>query len=80
MPNRTVQLLIEPVRLIQEVEDEAYLLADLAAATPVIVSPLPFATDGMTVRVAAPLETSPAERPAPTREAARDGNAPEGSR
>jgi RND family efflux transporter MFP subunit len=73
-------LVIEPIRLIQEVEDEAYLLADLAAATPVIVSPLPFVTDGMTVRVAEPLETSPGARDAPTRETVRAEDTPEGAR
>ncbi len=51
-------LVFVSVRVVQEVEDTAYLVTDLEAGTQVIVSPLPFATDGMTVRVAEPLETS----------------------
>lgn len=70
-------LAFEPVRVIQEVEDTAYLVAGLEAGVRVIVSPLLFATDGMTVRVAEPLETAPGARsdsargPATTREGGR---------
>lgn len=55
-------LTFEPIRFIQEVEDTAYVVTDLEAGVQVIVSPLPFATDGMSVRVAEPLETSPGAR------------------
>ncbi|MDX1578111.1 MAG: efflux RND transporter periplasmic adaptor subunit, partial [Gemmatimonadota bacterium] len=51
-------LAMEPVELIQEVEDEVFVLGDLRAGTPVIVSDLPFVTDGMTVRETRPLETA----------------------
>jgi len=51
-------LVMTPVRLIQEVEDEAFVLGDLAEGTPVIVSGLPFVTDGMTVRATRALETT----------------------
>ncbi len=73
-------LVITPVRVIQEIEDQAYLQGDLAAGTPVIVSPLPFATDGMTVRVAVPLETSPDPGLLPAPDAARGEDTPEGGR
>jgi len=53
-------LVMTPVRLIQEVEDEALVLGDLADGTPVIVSGLPFVTDGMTVRPMGALETAAA--------------------
>lgn len=56
-------LVFKPIRLIQEVEDTAYVMADLQAGVGVIVSPLPFATNGMIVRVAEPLETSSRARP-----------------
>ncbi len=70
-------LVVEPVRVVQEVEDTTYLVADLEAGVQVIVSPLSFATDGMTVKVAEPLETSPrassdsTRGPATTREGGR---------
>ncbi len=57
---RDTLLVVRSVEVLQEVEDEAHLRAELAAGTPVIVSPLPVVTDGMTVRVAEPLETAPA--------------------
>ena len=49
-------LRIEPVEVIQEIEGEAYLLAELEDGTPVVVSPLAAVTDGMTVRLVAPPE------------------------
>lgn len=46
------------VTLIQRVEDTAYVAGDLPDGQPVVISSLPFVTDGMTVRVATPLETA----------------------
>jgi RND family efflux transporter MFP subunit len=60
-------LVFEPIRFIQEVEDSAYVVAELEAGVQVIVSPLPFATNGMTVQVAQPLETSSSTRSESTR-------------
>ena len=51
-------LVMRPVELIQEVEDEAFVLGDLPAGTPIIVSSLPFVTDGMTVRTTQALESA----------------------
>ncbi len=50
-------LVMTPVELIQEVEGEAYVLGDLEAGARVIVSSLPFVTDGMTVRAVERLES-----------------------
>ncbi len=52
-------LVMKPVELIQEVEDRAIVLGAFDAGTPIIVSALPFVTDGMTVRLAQPLESAP---------------------
>jgi len=51
-------LAMTPVELIQRVEDTAYVQGALEAGDPVVVSQLPYVTDGMAVRVAEPLETS----------------------
>lgn len=58
---RDTLLVMAPVELIQEIEDESYVLGDLAAGTPVIVSDLPFVTDSMTVQAAGVLETAPGD-------------------
>lgn len=50
-------LAMAPVELIQRVEDSAFVHGALEEGDPVIVSQLPWVTDGMTVRVAEPLET-----------------------
>ena len=52
-------LVMKIVEFIQEVEDEAIVLGPLDVGTPVIVSVLPYVTNGMTVQVAQPLETMP---------------------
>lgn len=52
-------LRMTPVQVIQEVEEEAYVLGDLRDGDPIIVSFLPYVTEGMTVRLAEPLETAP---------------------
>ncbi len=62
-------LVMMPVDLIQEVEDLAYVSGPLAAGTPIIVSALPFVTDGMTVRTAIRLESAP---PLPASETASE--------
>jgi len=51
-------LAMRPVQIIQRVEDRTFVLGDLAPGEPVIISGLPFVTDGMTVRVAGGLETA----------------------
>lgn len=51
-------LVMTPIRLIQEVEDSAYVIADLPDGAEVVISGLPFVTDGMTVRRIEALETS----------------------
>jgi len=51
-------LVMTPVERIQEVEDRAYVLGDLPDGAPVIISDLPFVTDGMTVRAIRALETA----------------------
>lgn len=53
-------LRMTPVQVIQEVEEEAYVLGDLRDGDPIIVSFLPYVTEGMTVRLAEALETAPA--------------------
>ena len=53
-------LVMKPVDVIQEVEDQAFVLGPILAGTPIIVSALPFVTDGMTVRAAERLESAPA--------------------
>lgn len=52
-------LAVTPVELIQRVEDTAFVRGPLSAGDPVVISQLPYVTDGMTVRVAEPLETGP---------------------
>ena len=46
------------VEVIQRVEDTTYVLGDLPDGEPIVVSPLPFVTNGMRVRVAGALETA----------------------
>ncbi|MCG8469004.1 MAG: efflux RND transporter periplasmic adaptor subunit [Gemmatimonadetes bacterium] len=60
-------LVMQPVELIQEVEDRAFVMGPISAGTQIIVSALPFVTDGMTVQMAQPLETAPGATP-PARE------------
>ena len=50
---------MKEVEFVQEIEEEAIVLGALNAGTPVIVTALPFVTDGMTVQVAQPLEMTP---------------------
>ncbi len=52
-------LVMKEVEFVQEIEEEAIVLGALNAGTPVIVTALPFVTDGMTVQVAQPLEMTP---------------------
>ncbi|MFV1989016.1 MAG: efflux RND transporter periplasmic adaptor subunit, partial [Gemmatimonadota bacterium] len=51
-------LVMTPIELIQEVEDLAYILADLPDGANVVISGLPFVTNGMTVRQIEPLESA----------------------
>jgi len=60
-------LVMTPIELIQEVEDLAYILADLPDGAHVVVSGLPFVTDGMTVRRIEPLESAAAPTAAGSR-------------
>ncbi len=55
-------LVMVPVDPVQEVEDEVLVLGPVAEGTPVIVSALPFVTDGMTVQVTQLLESAPGLR------------------
>lgn len=55
-------LAMTPVELIQRAEDSAYVRGALEPGDPVVVSQLAYVTDGMTVRVAEPLETGGAPR------------------
>ncbi|MDX1395395.1 MAG: efflux RND transporter periplasmic adaptor subunit [Gemmatimonadota bacterium] len=68
-------LAMRPIELIQEVEDRAYVLGDLDDGEPVIVSGLPFVTDGMTVRRIEPLETAAPPGGGPEVSAVPDGEA-----
>jgi RND family efflux transporter MFP subunit len=51
-------LVMTPIRLIQEVEEAAFILADLEDGAEVVISGLPFVTDGMTVRRIETLESA----------------------
>ena len=50
---------MKAIEFVQEIEGEAIVLGPLDVGTPVIVSALPFVTNGMTVQVAQPLEMTP---------------------
>ena len=52
-------LVMKKIEFVQEIEEVAIVLGALDAGTPVIVTALPFVTDGMTVQVAQPLEMTP---------------------
>jgi len=54
-------LVMIPVDLIQEIENQAFVLGAIPTGTPIIVSALPFVTNGMTVRAAERLESAPAQ-------------------
>lgn len=53
-------LVMKPMGVIQEVEEDVYVTGDLVDGEAVITSGLPFVTDGMTVRRIGSLETAPA--------------------
>ncbi|MDH3734972.1 MAG: efflux RND transporter periplasmic adaptor subunit, partial [Gemmatimonadota bacterium] len=59
-------LVMKQIQVIQEVEELAYVTGDLRDGEPVIVSGLPFVTDGMTVRDIGTLETSTSDGTPPS--------------